>query len=144
VTRRADPIIQRAHRALGAKTGPFLRLIEHGLEPDDYAALLMEADLLLLPYDPTAYGPRSSGILAEARAMAIPAIVPRGCWMEQAAGPAQEFAFDFPHGFLTSIGRAASRLGMLSEATREAATGWRTVHNPHMVLDVLLGNHPGL
>ena len=141
---RSDPSIQRAHRALKAHIGPRLQVIERVLEPDDYFALLRAADLLLLPYDPKAYGPRSSGILAEARALAIPAVVPRGCWMEEAAGPAQAFAFDFPNGLAASVGKALDQLGPLTAAMRDAAPAWRATHNPAALLDVLLGNRPGL
>jgi hypothetical protein len=136
----ADPAVQRAHRALKLQAGPHLELIEHGLSIDDYLGLIRDADLLLLPYDPAAYGPRSSGILAEARALAIPAIVPRGCWMEQAAGPARTFAFDYPSGLAASVRSALTHLGPLTTAMREAAPAWRKVHNARALLDALLGN----
>jgi hypothetical protein len=99
---------------------------------------------MLLPYDPQAYGPRSSGILAEARALAIPAVVPRGCWMEQVAGPAQPLAFDFPDGFAASVAGALAQLAPLTNAMRDAAPAWRKTHNPAALLDVLLGIRPGL
>lgn len=136
----ADPAVQRAHRALRSQVGSHLELIERGLSIDDYLALIRDADLLLLPYDPAAYGPRSSGILAEARALAIPAVVPRGCWMEQAAGPARTFAFDYPSGFAASVRSALTHLGPLTTAMREAAPAWRKLHNARALLDVLLGN----
>ena len=136
----ADPAVQRAHRALRAQTGPHLALIERALAPDDYLDLIRDADLLLLPYDPAAYGPRSSGILAEARALAIPAIVPRGCWMELAAGPARQFAFDRPSDFAASVRQALANLGPTSKAMREAAPAWRATHNARTLLDVLLGS----
>ncbi len=135
----ADPTVQRAHRTLKAQAGPDIELVERALAPNDYLALIRDADLLLLPYDPVAYGPRSSGILAEARALAIPAIVPRGCWMEQAAGPARDFAFDHPSGFAASVRQALAHLGPLTAAMREAAPAWRRVHNARGLLDVLLG-----
>ena len=134
----ADPAVQRAHRVLKGQIGPDLELVERSLAPDDYLALIRDADLLLLPYDPAAYGPRSSGILAEARALAIPVIVPRGCWMEQAAGPAMTFAFDYPSGFVASVRQALAHLEPLTAAMREAAPAWREVHNPRVLLDVLL------
>jgi glycosyltransferase involved in cell wall biosynthesis len=136
----ADPVVQRAHRALKEQAGPHLQLVEHALAPDEYLALIRDADLLLLPYDPSAYGPRSSGILAEARALAIPAIVPRDCWMEQAAGPARTCAFDYPSGFGASIRQALTHLGPLTAAMREAAPAWRQLHNARALLDVLLGD----
>jgi hypothetical protein len=136
----ADPAVQRAHRALRAQAGPQLALVERALAPDDYLDLVRDADLLLLPYDPASYGPRSSGILAEARALAIPAVVPRGCWMEQAAGPAQAFAFDHPTGFAASVRQALAALGPLTAAMRKAAPAWRARHNARALLEVLLGN----
>ena len=144
IDRRSEPAIQKAHRALEAQIGPRVQVIERDLEPDDYLALLRDADLMLLPYDPRAYGPRSSGILAEARALAIPAVVPRGCWMEQVAGPAQPLAFDFPDGFAGSVARALAQLAPLTAAMRDAAPAWRATHNPAALLDVLLGIRPGL
>jgi hypothetical protein len=134
----ADPVVQRAHRALKEQVGPHLQLVERALAPNEYVALVRDADLLLLPYDPSAYGPRCSGILAEARALAIPAIVPRGCWMEQAAGPARPYAFDYPAGFGASVQQALAHLGPLSAAMRDAAPAWRQVHNARTLLDVLL------
>ena len=68
-----DPLVQRAHRKLRALEGTGLTLLERPLPPEGYLALLCAADLLLLLYDAQAYGPRSSGILAEARAMGVPA-----------------------------------------------------------------------
>ena len=144
IDRKSDPALQRAHRMLKAQVGPRVEVIERALDPDDYQALLRDADLMLLPYDPRAYGPRSSGILAEARALAIPAVVPRGCWMEQVAGPAQPLAFDFPDGFAASVGTALAQLGPLTSAMRDAAPAWRATHNPAALLDVLLGIGPGL
>ena len=76
--------------------------------------------------------------------MAIPAVVPRGCWMEQVAGPAQPLAFDFPDGFAASVGTALAQLGPLTSAMRDAAPAWRATHNPAALLDVLLGIGPGL
>jgi hypothetical protein len=139
----ADPAVQRAHRALEGQVGPHLELVERALAPGDYLDLIRDADLLLLPYDPVAYGPRSSGILAEARALAIPAIVPRGCWMEQAAGPARTFAFDYPSGFAGSVRQALAALEPLTAAMRKVAPAWRAVHSARALLDVLLGDDAG-
>ncbi len=144
IDRSSEPVVQRAHRTLQSQAGPDLRLIEHDLEPAAYLDLLLDADLLLLPYDPNAYGPRSSGILAEARSLALPAVVPRGCWMEEVAGPAQRLAFAFPDGFEASVHAALAELAPLTQAMREAAPEWRTRHNPGSVLDVLLGDRSGL
>ncbi len=138
VGRGSDPSVQQAHRSLQSRAGPTLQLFERALGQDEYLDLIVSGDLLLLPYDPGAYGERSSGVLAEARALGVPAIVPRGCWMEDAAGPARDFAFDYPRGLADSVERALGSLGPLTAATRQAAPEWRSVHNPEALLEVLL------
>lgn len=134
-----DPLVQRAHRRLRAAAGPGLTLLEHPLPPDDYLALLRAADLLLLPYDPAAYGPRSSGILAEARAMGVPAVVPAGRWMEQAAGPEPALVFATPAGFAPCVRAALARLPVLLAGYAEAAPAWRAQHSPAALLAAILG-----
>ncbi len=140
----SDPTVQQAQRRLRALAGPGPRLIEQALDPDAYLALIASADMLLLPYDPTAYGPRSSGILAEARALGIPAIVSRGCWMEAEAGPARGYAFDYPGGLADSVERALAALQPLTAAMRAEAAAWRHTHNPAALLDTVLGAGQGL
>jgi len=134
----ADPVVQKAHRRLRRLAGPDVALITAPLEPEDYADLLRSADLLLLPYDAQAYGPRSSGILAEARALGIPAIVPAGTWMADVAGPATDVVFGHSAELSATIERVVTRLPELSAAWRAAAPAWRHSHSPQALLDALL------
>jgi hypothetical protein len=134
----ADPLVQRAHRELRALCGPGLHLIEHPLEPDEYAALLASADLLLLPYDPSRYGARSSGIAAEAFALGVPAVVPAGCWIERVAGPDRAVVIG-PAGVTAALEAALDGLPTLRAAARSAAPMWRKRHNPDALLTALLG-----
>jgi glycosyltransferase involved in cell wall biosynthesis len=134
----ADPLVQRTHRALRRCVGPNVDLVERGLTPDSYQALLADADLLLLPYDAVAYGPRSSGILAEARALGVPAIVPAGCWMESAAGPVRDVIFHGDADFNPTVSRVLEALPSVTAALREAAPLWRCQHSPEALLQTLL------
>jgi len=61
------PALAKLDRLAGGAHG--LRLIEGVLSPDDYFALLAEADIVLLPYTPTFYGVGSSGVFTEAASM---------------------------------------------------------------------------
>jgi glycosyltransferase involved in cell wall biosynthesis len=129
----SDPLVQRAHRALQARQGTELALVERALGADDYAALLASADLLLLPYDGPTYGTRSSGILAEALALGLPAVIPAGGWMESAAGPGR--AVTIPQGggaaaLCQALSRAMDRLPDLMATSRAMARSWRDEHNP--------------
>ncbi len=60
-----------------------VRLITNPLTNVEYRELLATADVLLLPYEPTNYYARSSGVLVEALTLGIPVIVPAGCWLSQ-------------------------------------------------------------
>jgi glycosyltransferase involved in cell wall biosynthesis len=133
----ADPLVQRAHRELRALAGERLRLIEQPLDPVGYAALLVSADLLLLPYDPSLYSARSSGIVAEAFALGVPAVVPAGCWMERVAG-ADRAVIIGADGIVAALETALHRLPDLRTAARAAAPGWRQQHNPDALLAALL------
>ncbi len=135
----ADPLVQRAHRELRGLSGDGLRLIEQPLETAEYAALLASADLLLLPYDPSRYGARSSGIVAEAFALGIPAVVPAGCWMERAAGPDRAVVIG-PEGVTAALEAALDDLPKLRAAARAEAPAWRKRHNADALLTSLLGS----
>ena len=133
-----DPLVQKAHRALRQMAGPDLVLLERSLDPFEYLNLIGNADLMLLPYSADAYGPRSSGILAEARALGVPAIVPRGTWMAEAAGPLPAVIFDGPAGFIPTVESALVRLPELTVALRQAAPSWRAMHSPDTVVRALI------
>lgn len=137
-----DPLVQRAHRRLRALAGPELTLLERPLPPEEYRALLRAGDLLLLPYDARAYGPRSSGILAEARAAGLPAVVPAGCWMADKVGPDSALTFHDPPGFACAVRAALARLPALQRACAAAAPAWRQAHSPAALLSKLLGETP--
>ena len=133
-----DPLVQRAHRKLRALAGARLTLLERPLPPEGYLALLSAADLLLLPYYAQAYGPRSSGILAEARAMGVPAVVPAGCWLGDEVGPDPALRFRDATGIAPAVQRALARLPALREEYAAAAPAWRRAHSPAALLAQLL------
>ncbi len=137
----ADPLVQRAHRALQARQGRDLILVEQALDAPGYAALLASADLLLLPYDGPTYGARSSGILAEALAMGLPAIIPAGGWMEAAAGAGRAVTIaqgSGAPGLARALSQAMQALPELASASRSMARTWRNEHNPDALFRVFV------
>lgn len=136
----ADPLVQRAHRLLRAR--PDVVLVERALDPADYATMLADADLLLLPYNGPTYGDRSSGILAEALALGLPAVVPEGCWMAEVAGPARSVAIPPGAAAGAALSQALDHLPQLTQAARQAAPAWRARHNPDALLRALLDTPP--
>jgi len=135
----ADPLVQRAQRALRAMPG--IELVETALEPGAYNALLVSADLLLLPYDAAVYSARSSGILAEALALGIPAVVPAGCWMAEAAGPGRAVVIAPGVAPGAALLEALRALPHLTLSCRDAAPAWRAKHNADRLLQILLDQH---
>jgi hypothetical protein len=134
----SDPLIQRAHRALREVTGPTLRLIEQPLPTAEYWGLLASADFVLLPYDATAYGPRSSGILVEALALGIPALVPAGCWMARAGGTTRTEIMRGADDAVDATRRAIARLPELSSEAAAARHDWSEHHSAETLVATLL------
>lgn len=62
---------------------PCVDLLNGPFSQSDYAALLADADVVILPYDAEAYRSRSSGIFVEALANGAPVVVTAGTWMAQ-------------------------------------------------------------
>lgn len=135
----SDPMVQQAHALL--LRAPNVTLLERELSFEEYQALLSAADLVLLPYDAGAYGPRSSAILAETRAAGVPAVVPAGCWMEDEVGPDPALVFCGSAKLTTTVQSALVRLPALKVAYAAAAPAWRARHNPDTMLDCLLQKH---
>jgi hypothetical protein len=134
----SDPLLQQAHSRLRGLQDIQLTLVETALGQQAYATLIASADLLLLPYDGRAYGARSSGILAEALALGIPAVVPSDCWMADAAGPERAIIIGPGRTVAAALNEALDRLPSLSAAAAAGSVNWRLRHNPQSLLRALL------
>lgn len=117
-------------------------LIAGTVDNDAYAALLHQADILLLPYAPEFYGWASSGIFSEAMSLGKVMVVTERTW------PAQQLE-KFGAGGVTfkncdaasiadAIGRAARGLPQLAERAMQAAPAWRRHHCAASFVDRLL------
>ncbi|HVX12973.1 MAG TPA: glycosyltransferase [Pirellulales bacterium] len=58
-----------------------VELLKHPLASEPYRRLLLDSDVVVIPYDRDNYYARSSGIFAEALVAGKPVIVPAGTWM---------------------------------------------------------------
>ena len=95
------------------------------LDAAAYLDLLAATDLLLLPYDPTVYGVRGSGIFAEARRIGLPVIAPKACAFAQPAfdegwGVAME-TYDAPGLAQAVLAGLARRQALADRAAAAAA-----------------------
>jgi glycosyltransferase involved in cell wall biosynthesis len=91
------------------------------LSDRDYASLLAEADLLLMPYDPAVYRTRGSGVFTDARKIGLPVVATGGCAF---AGPAFAEGWGVAIAEYSAPGVAAgvlTALDRLDDLSRRAA-----------------------
>lgn len=77
----STPEIRTARNLLKGASANQARLVASSLDSEQYRQSVVDADVMLVPYDRKSYQARSSGILVEALSAAIPVIVPAGTWM---------------------------------------------------------------
>jgi glycosyltransferase involved in cell wall biosynthesis len=108
---------------------PDVEPLRGALSAEQWDEALVSCDLLVLPYDRTAYRQRSSGIFAEGAAAGIPAVVPDGIWMAEqiAAGTAAGVSFsgNQPGAVAAACAEAVSRLPELHARAERLAASWR-------------------
>lgn len=123
---------------------PRIRVHGGALTRDDYFREIHRTDLLLLPYRPLAYALRTSGIFAEAAALARPMVVPAATWMAEQidAGMAAgiTFASHTPASIAAALAEAASRLPQLRDEAFARADAWRAAHSIAAFLDRLVAD----
>jgi glycosyltransferase involved in cell wall biosynthesis len=108
-----------------SKMGRRVRTSNAVLTPEEYLRHLLQADLLLLPYDDAVYKVRGSGLFNEARELGIPVVATRGCSFAQPAfeqGWGVEIVERNPGGVAEAILSAVSRLPELTERAGAAAS----------------------
>jgi glycosyltransferase involved in cell wall biosynthesis len=108
---------------------PDVEPLRGALSAEQWEEALTSCDLLVLPYDRTAYRQRPSGIFAEGAAAGIPAVVPDGIWMAEqiAAGAAAGVSFsgNEPGAVAAACAEAVSRLPELHARAERLAAPWR-------------------
>jgi glycosyltransferase involved in cell wall biosynthesis len=108
---------------------PDVEPLRGALSAEQWEEALASCDLLVLPYDRTAYRQRLSGIFAEGVAAGIPAVVPDGIWMAEqiAAGAAAGVSFsgNEPGAVAAACAEAVSRLPELRARAALLAAPWR-------------------
>jgi glycosyltransferase involved in cell wall biosynthesis len=123
-----------APRADLARLGPpAVRLIDRVLPREEYARLLGDADLVLLPYSRRVYYARTSGPFTEALAGGKPVIVTADTWMSEELeqyGAGLTFRDGDPSDLADAILQGRDRLPELSRAARARRTAWLHRHSP--------------
>lgn len=108
------------------------------LTADDYFALVGSADVLVFPFDPTAYRRRSSGTLTEAIAAGVPTVVPAETWLasQQPAGSGERFTH--PDELADAVRRVVRGYDGYERRAKDARADWLAVHTPERFVQALL------
>jgi FkbM family methyltransferase len=109
-----------------------VELLSEPLTEEAYVRQLSAASLVLLPYKPSHYVARTSGILAEAIVAGIPAIVPGGTWLSQqvrrfGAGLSFDGSAD---GLVRSVEQALEQVEVLHQQAEDGRQAFADFHNP--------------
>lgn len=124
-------------QALGGNDMELVAL-DDGLPPADYYRLFSSCDLVLLPYLPSRYRACTSGVLAEALAAGIPAVVPAGTWLASQLPRGAGEIFDGFDSFVEAVQQVVDNRPRYRAAAEAARAGWLLRHTPDAVVAALL------
>ncbi len=111
------------------------------MDAAEYEAYVSAAHIILVPYLTDNYHRQTSGIYAEAAALGIPTIAPRGTWMAQQVkqyGGGRLFVPNDPQSLFEATYDAVANYATLVEDARQAATQWNSFHRPEVLVEQVL------
>ncbi len=120
--------------------GHGIRLVKDSLSTDEYYQLLLESDVVVIPYRRDAYKSRTSGIFAEALAAGKPVIVTEGTWM---AAQMEQYGSGIivkdgdAKDLVRAIQHFISSFDVLNNKARERGAEWTELHNADQVMKLL-------
>lgn len=109
------PPLAEAERICADPERPDLVFFDGASAADAYARRFAGIDVALLPYSSSRYRASSSGVLAEALSLGIPAVVSAGTWMAAVLAEAE--------GLGRRVGEAAADTASFAEAVRRVVEG---------------------
>ncbi|HAC66149.1 MAG TPA: glycosyl transferase family 1 [Cyanothece sp. UBA12306] len=113
-------------------------LIKEAMSPDDYYQLLVEADLLILPYDANSYRIRTSGVLTEALAAGKPVVVPANSWLAKQVDSSRAVSYGEVNEIPKSIIKIIENLASFTEAAQQFSCPWKEKNSPDSLVKFLL------
>jgi glycosyltransferase involved in cell wall biosynthesis len=118
-----------------------ITLISEKLSEHDYAELFSHLDIVLVPYTTANYVEATSGIFAEALALAKPVIVPSDTWMARElkkSGGGLEFRRGDAGDLAAKVLDLARRYDEYALKARSFSATWKSFHNSHTLADMLI------
>ncbi len=112
------------------------------LEPAEFARLIPQMRLMVLPYFPDRYRMRSSGVLSECIAYATPCVVPVDTWLgdqvQSGAAAGVVFAEWTSQAICAATLNALDQLNALSDSAKEKMQPWRQQNCARAMLERLV------
>lgn len=137
-----EPATVAAEKALRALPG--VTLLDGVLSSEDYAAAMSGTDVMLLPYDPAAFGLRGSGLFTESAAAGRPIIATKGTFaalsIEIGGAEGEVFAPRTSEALAAAITRLAARLPAAKASAAARAAAFARGHTPEAYVSVLLAH----
>lgn len=129
-------LIELASRATSRIT-----LIQEKLSETDYAELIRALDVVLVPYRLPGYVEPTSGIFAEALALAKPVVVPAGTWMARElrkSGGGIEFQSGDENDLAAKVKELIQSFDAYATKARAFSAKWKAFHNSHTLAKMLI------
>ena len=113
-------------------------LIKEAMSPDDYYQLLVEADILILPYDADSYHVRTSGVLTEALAAGKPVVVPTDSWLAKQVDLSRAGIYKSLDEIPKIIVYIIENLPRFTAAAKQFSLKWKEKNSPDSLVKFLL------
>lgn len=118
-----------------------ITLVQEKLSEKDYAELIQAIDIVLIPYRKAGYVEPTSGIFAEAAALAKPVVVPAGTWMArelQKYGGGLEFQSGDEGDLAAKVMTLLQDFAEYASKARHFSSQWKAFHNSHSLAEMLI------
>jgi hypothetical protein len=123
---------------------PFVDIIDGVQAPPAYEALLNRTDIILLPYDPQAYGLQGSGILVEGLASGKIIIARNGTSIIDEARAGVGFGYHTPEELALGLAEIIGNYPGLAATALNLAAQFREKNNPRRFVSALTSRAPNL
>lgn len=109
-----------------------ISLIKAQMEPEEYARVMMSADVIVIPHRKPTYGAALSGVFTEALALGKPVIVARGTYMAEQLGVyggGLTFESGNPESLAIAIRNICKDIKVQRGEAEAGRTKWLETHN---------------
>jgi glycosyltransferase involved in cell wall biosynthesis len=132
---------------LAQKARVFANIAEGVLRPDEFKRMLAGADIIVLPYQPSEFSNRTSGLLIDALLCGVPVVVQKGTWLGNLVarydcGALAETAS--PEAYIKAIELVAANHHQYRKNAIKAGKKWLDTNSWATLLNFILESPPPL